>query len=274
MPNARLIIDNVADDATITLTTGTEIATMPVAHLQLNNKSRSFRTNDKDIELIVSLAQSAWISALSLWRVNLTGTATVAITALDVHNNVVYDSGFMPAFETKTLNEMLWGIDPLAVSVFTGWRLTFSVFWFALVVAKTIKIRIKDLDNPEPLELNRLYIGYALEPEYNFTWGDTLTWQDKSKSHNTAGGSSYSVESEVWRESNLQLNNITEADRPHFSEAFRKVGTQKDWFVSLYPEAGGQLERDYTFATKCKKSVTVKRENGRFYQAKLSLREA
>lgn len=271
--NARMIIDNIADNAALSLSVGSEIVTMPLSHLQTYNNSRVFRTNDKDIEITVTLEQSDWFSALALWRNNLTGTATVAISAFDNQGNELLNTGDLPAFETKTLLEMNWGIDPLAVSVFTGWKLTYSVFWLPLKVAKTIKIRIKDADNARAIEIARLYIGRAIETTYNFAHGNTITWVDKSKDFDTAGGSSYSIESDTWREAQLEFSNIVEIDRPHLSEAFRKVGTQNDWFISMKPESGGQLERDYSFATKCKKAVKIKDKNSRFYQAKLSIRE-
>ncbi len=271
--NARMIIDNVVDNATATLTQGDAVATMPVDHLKVYNNSRIFRTTSDTFQITLELDKPQLINSLVLWRHNLLGNATVQIDLLDSNEQVLYASGELPVLETKKLIELKWAVDEIAATLFTDWRLAFSVFWFDQVFASKIVLTIKDLDNPLPRDITRLYIGQAIEPEYNFRWGKTIEWHDNAKGKPTAGGGSHHVESEVWREAKITLENITENDFPHLFEAFRKVSTQKDWFVSLHPQVGGQKERDHSFATKAQKPVRFKDDNSRFYSAAIDLRE-
>lgn len=276
MPNLRIIADNLSDSATLSVSPAV-VATLPVTNLQLSLRAKVMRTTstaDQQIKGTWTAAQV--LSGACLWRHNLTSAATWKLELFSdaAWTTKVYDSGDVLANPGKALGDLIWGVDPLGVNVFTGWGKAFSVMWFASIVAQSWRITIMDSANPAGyLEIGRLFLGLALEPTYNMSYGVALEWVDDSTQSRTDGGSLRSDAAEVYRRLTIRLDWLTDSDRPKWLDITRTAGKRKDVFLSGYPTSGGQLERDHACAGKLTAGAPVKHPQYGTHSIELTLEE-
>lgn len=254
MSKLRLIIENHADSATLTASPAV-LTTLPVSNLQLSPRAKVMRTSG----LAAQQISGAWpqpkiLSGCALWRHNLSSAGTWRLQLYAdaaCATRPLYDSGDVVAWPAKALGDLVFGVDPLGATVFTGWGQAHSSLWFTPVVAGSFRLTLTDPTNADGyIEAARLFLGMALEPAYNPSWGHTLEWRDESKQTRTDGGSLRSESVAPYRALKLQLEWLTDTDRPKFLDIGRTLGKRKDLFISLYPNAGGMLERDYGIAAK------------------------
>ena len=278
MANARFIFVNEWDAAALSLQSGNQSAGLPLVNTQRYNNSRVYRsltTVDQVIQF--DLAEPTYLSGLSLWRHNLTSAAVLKLELFDGPNCTgiqSYDSGFVPAVEPKTLGDLDWGLEPLGASTFTAWELSYSVLWFPLTATKSGRLTISDPTNSAGfLEVCRVYLGRAFEPEVNVDLGHSLQWETTTESARTAGGTVHTLETATFRSLRFNLSHIQPTERGAFFDYTRRVSTHRDFFVSLRPEQGGSAERDYSFAAKFAEIPPLTAEPAR-YAAPCTLKEA
>lgn len=277
MPNARFIFSNAWDRAALAVTKGTTAPALPVQHTQRYNNSRVFRTvGAAQVEIAFDFTNPEFCSGLAVWRHNLTALATYRLELFDEAGrtgDLVYDSGTVPALEPKALGDLAWGLDPLGITVFTDWRLAYSVHWFPMVPFKSGRLTITDTANPAGyIEIGRVYMGAAFEPQVNADLGHVLRWETTTDAQQTAGGTVHTIEGAAYRTLRFNLSHIQPSERAAFMEQIRQVSTHKDFFLSLRPEQGGSVERDYSFSAKFSQLPSATAQAGR-YSADLNLRE-
>lgn len=274
----KLIVDNKVDTATLTASPAV-VSTLPVTYLQTHARSKVMRTTslaDQDIKLTWS--SSNVFTAFAALRHNLTGAATwrIRIYSDAAWTTQVYDSGAILVSPAKALGELLWGIDPLGASVFTGWSYAFGTMWLPSPVAgQSVKITLSDATNPAGyMELCRLFAGVHIESNVNASVGMSLKWSESTKQTRTDGGTLYSESFEPYRDLDFSIDALTPDLRAIFVEASRKVGMRKDIFISVFPGSGGALERDYTMNAKFSAVADSVAVSGDRYAHKYSLQEA
>jgi len=276
--NMRVIFDNQVNDAVLSAANGTTFEnSLPLNNLKIYNNARLARCSTPSEAVVLGGWDSARaISACVLWRHNL---SSGAIWRLELFSGVgqtgdtIYDSGEESAIDTKALNELEWGVDPLGATVFTGWRLRYSPLWFERVSARSFRLTLQDPESTH-IDVGRLYLGRYLEPRINMSYGHSLGWQESTSQYRTAGGSLFSDSQEPYRVLNFSLDWLSEVDRGLWLEGVRLVGLRKDVFISLYPEVGGVKERDYSFAGKFKTMPSFTRAFLNNYAAQYVVEEA
>lgn len=276
MSNMRIIAVNDADAATITaspdMTGG-----LPVTHLQNPTRARMARTTSlADQDILLTWDYTRIITSCAMLRHNLTSSATWRLRLYSdaAWTDEVYDSGESSAIESKSLDELDWGVDPLGMSIFTGWPVAFSTLYLAAHGAMSAKITLHDPTNPDGyMQASRLFMGAHFEPAYNPSYGLTLGWDEDTKNTRTAGGSLRSDPTDKWRVMNFDLDAIVPEDRQKVMEIFRELGINKDFFISMFPSRGGMLERDYTLQAKMARSGTMALPKHRLYSTKIQLEE-
>lgn len=271
----RMITVNEGDAATITAIPAA-VATMPPSNLQ-----SPFRTKMRCTTLTNQVIKLVWTSArifsgLALLRHNLTSQATwqVKVWADTAATVLVWDSGVQQTNPPKALGDLQWGIEPLGASVFTNWAYAFSTLWFAPVAGQAITISLTDSANPDGfLQASRLFVGNYIEPIDGPSLGLKLKWTEATRQSRTDGGSLRSDAAEPFRVLALNLDWLTDIERPKFLEVGRLVGLRKDIFLSIYPGMGGALERDNTMQCKFAGDIELTTLSMR-YTAPLTLQEA
>jgi hypothetical protein len=257
-PNVRFIIDNYADDATLSASAGV-VAAMPVTNLQDPSRGRFMRTTSIASQTINgNFTLAALVSSVVLYSHTLTSSATWQIKFYDGLNQtgtLLFDSGAQPAYSGKSFGELIYGVDVWGASVFTGWGKAFSQLWMnSGVVALSFQIIIQDPSNTVGYwDAGRLIIGNYLEPLENIDYGAIeFGWQEDSKQTRTGGGT---LRTDVaaagsFRQLSFSLDYLNEGERAKFAEFQRKGGLRKDFFVSVFATQGGALERDHAMLGK------------------------
>lgn len=252
--NMRVVYENYIDTATLSASPAM-VATLPEENLQKLSRSRVARTTSlAQQQILGNLASTKLVSSLVLWRHNLSASATMRLELFDgagQTGNTVYDSGTIETSTYKSLGDLNWGIDPFEASVFDAWGVYWSVLWFAPAAASSFRITLNDSSNADGyMEITRAILGPYIEPFFNPSYGMRLGWQETSKQERTDGGTLHSDPSSNFRNLEFSLDMLTETDRPKFLEFTRLVGKRKDFFISVFPEVGGEQERDYCMLAK------------------------
>jgi hypothetical protein len=254
MSNLRILYRNLADAATLAASPAL-VSTLPVANLQVTGRARVARTTSTADQAITGDWGSAQpVNGIVLWRHNLTETSTWRVRLYAGANQtgtLLYDSGGL-AGEMMPLGDLRWGVDPLGATLQRGWSVAYqAVLWTPTVQARSFRIDLSDPDNPAGyLQVARLFIGAYWSPVQNADYGAAMAWTDDSELIRTDGGSLRTFIRAVSRQLSFSLSRMEEADRGAFVDLVREVGRVHEVFISLFPEAGGKLERDHQILGK------------------------
>lgn len=249
----KLIWSNIADTATATVSPSA-VATLPVTNLQQQGRSnvwRSTSTADQTIRLTWATPQP--FNAAVLYRTNVTSAATWRIKAFSdaAWTTNIYDSGSLAMLPAKPLGDLLFGIDVLGASVFSGWSLSFAQHFCETYYVQSLEIIVSDPTNTAGyVEAARLYVGAALETDRQFSYGLTLAWRENTRTSRTDGGTLRTDRFSNFREMYGDVRKMSQTDRSSLTEVMRRVGMHTDVFITAHPGVGGTLERDHAFAAK------------------------
>lgn len=275
--SVRIVSANTADSATLSSTDF--VATLPVGNLQLEGRGRVARTVNVtgDKVILGNFAGASVVSCAVLYNHNLTSQATFRLqlyAAANQTGSIVYDTGAVVALPALGWGEFGWGLTPWGGTVFSGWGSAFSDFWFTAVGALSFKITLNDAANPAGyIQVKRLLIGPYFEPAVNVEYGLQLSWQDNSTQIRTQGGSLRTDNRVLFRTLQARLSRMTTAERAVFTELVRTIGLRKETFVSVWPDAGGSLERDYALLGKFTKMPQITNPNPANYVGDIQFEE-
>ncbi len=254
MSNIRMLVVNDFDDASVALKSGAAVSTLPASNLQIYNNSRIFRVTGSQFVLAGNFADIRLISAFVLWRHNFTAAAQWRLELFanaDQTGAVVFDTGMLNAMPQIVFGDWDWRIQPVVSSALDSWATKYTQHWFVPTFARSYRITVSDVLNPAgQLDMTRIYMGRHYVPSVNFSYGSQFAFGSAESQVRTDDGGLFSRASEAWRKVNFALEHLSEADRPGFIAALRHVRLNRDWFVSLYPESGGQKEIEHSFACK------------------------
>lgn len=258
----RLLIHNHFEQAVLTAGPGTTFENkLPIDNLKKPQRSRIARsTTSASVVINGTLPEVKIFTACVLWRHNLPASARwkVELFSDADQQGTLTDLGWMDALELKGWGEFNWGVDDWGETVFEDRPVKFSAKWFTAVAARSFRITIEAPDIAY-VDVTKIYFGQHIEPSANVSWGHSVGWVDTSSTRRTAGGTIVGRPRDPNRQLQFSLDYLSETDRPVFMEMDRKIGKTKDIFISVYPEQGGQLEIDYSFAGKFTEITPLKR---------------
>jgi len=252
--NLRVISTNDVDAAT--LTSGDFTASLPVGNLQLEGRARVARTTNATGTKTINgnFAGSTLCSALVLYGHNLTGAATWRLRLYAGANQtgtVVYDSTTLTPLTSIGWGSFAWGVAPWGNGVFNDWQQPFYTLWFTGVFALSFRLELADPLNPAGyLQASRLIIGRYLTPAFNAEYGLALAWDTNSEQRRTLGGSVRTDRRASFRRLSFDLGLLDISERALWLDLARVNGLHREIFVSVYPEAGADLERDHSMLGK------------------------
>jgi hypothetical protein len=252
--NLRVISTNDVDAAT--LTSGDFTASLPVGNLQLEGRARVARTTNATGTKTINgnFAGSTLCSALVLYGHNLPGAATWRLRLYAGANQtgtVVYDSTTLTPLTSIGWGSFAWGVAPWGNGVFNNWQQPFYTLWFTGVFALSFRLELADPLNPAGyLQASRLIIGRYLTPAFNAEYGLSLAWDTNSEQRRTLGGSVRTDRRASFRRLSFDLGLLDISERALWLDLARVNGLHREIFVSVYPEAGADLERDHSMLGK------------------------
>jgi hypothetical protein len=277
--NVRMIIVNESDSATLTASP-VLVATLPVENLQDQTRARLARTTGLATPQYIRgdwPAQKA-ISAFALVRHNLTAGATLRLKLWDGHNQtgtLVYDSGDVSLGEgIPGWGTFGWGVVPWGASIFSDWPVAFATLWFTLVSALSFELQMTDSGNTAGyMEASRLFLGKYFEPLKNMSYGVDCHWEEDTEQTQTDGGTIRSDPFTPYRLWQFDLGSLTSSEIASLMQFARNTGKRSDLFVSCYPEAGGELERNHAGQVKLIEMPKMPRGSATSWSARMVLKE-
>lgn len=246
----RIIATNAADAAT--LASDDFLTTLPVTNLQLQGRARVARTEDAAGAKVIDGEWPAAkaISACVLHGHNLTSSATWRLECFSgaaQTGDLVFDSGTVRALRRIGWGSFGFGLVPWGATVFTGWERAFSVLWFAPVAVRSWRITLLDEGNTDGyLQIKRLLLGGYFSPRVNVEYGQQTNWREDTTQARTAAGTLRSDPGPQYRRLQGEFTRLDAIERGQLMELLRQVGLRREVFVSVFPEAGSTLERDYS----------------------------
>lgn len=249
--NIRIVRESHADQGVIAASSEAR----PVTALRNAQRGAVWRSDSPAEQMLQGdFGASRVTTAITLWRHNLTAGATWRARLWSGENqtgDLLYDSGTVAPIQPKSLGDLEWGVDPLGASLFTGWKSSFSTLWFGAVSARSWRVDLDDPDNTDGfIQATRLMIGSHISARYNFSYGLTLQWRDRTEQQRTDAGSMRVIEREPYRQMRLALEFLRSDERPTWLDIGRRIGRRENVFVSAYPERGTALERDHAFLAR------------------------
>ena len=254
MPNLRLVATNAVDAATLSSSDFT--ATLPVGNLQLEGRARVARTVNASGTKTINgnFAGATLCSALVLYGHNLSGTATWRLRLYNGTNqtgSVVYDSTTLTPQTVVGWGAFQWGVESWGSYIFRDWEQPFYSLFFSDVYAVSFRLELVDTVNPSGyLQANRLIIGRYLSPYFNAAYGLALNWDTNSQQRRTLGGSVRTDRRATFRRLAFDLETLDAGERALWLDLARSASLHREMFISVYPGAGGELERDHALLAK------------------------
>jgi len=276
MSNLKIIAVNDLDTSAVT-TTATTPTSLGVDNLKLNSRSRVFRTtNTNDFSIYGNMDSSKLISGVSLARNNFSTDATYRVILYSGENRtglVLYDSGFVNAVLRIGWGVFEWGAQSWGAAQSSGYS-QITALWLSPVLARSFEIQVSDAGNEAGyIEIGRLFIGFAISPQFNLSFSHALEVVEDTKQYRTDGGTLRSEISLPYRSVNFSLPIITETDRQRLMTAFTKTGLRKDVLLSVFPDQNNAKEIDYTMVCKFTKIPKYVEIAPNYYKADFEFEE-
>jgi hypothetical protein len=235
--NLRVIYDNLLDYGTTTVTADTTTGTYVAANLKRDAKSLTWRSAAKTATLTVGFGSAKTISGVLLAFTNLTATATVTVTAINVTAGV--NPSALGAVLARPWADTAWDSTflPANSSGYSYGSGSHARSWFSGDVTCTgLTIVITDTANSNSyVEVSRLIVGKSWSPKYNTEFGIQVGVKDLSSQSRTESGDLITTRGVRYKTLNFDLNWLTYTDRTTFVNLLKTSGLSRPLAVSLFP---------------------------------------
>lgn len=247
MPNLRLIINNIHDEALLDATSNA----LPIDYTQRSERVRVWRSSDASQQVITAtLPTPAYLDGVVLYRHNLSAASRVRLELLN-GVTVIHDSGSVNISGLIPLGEFRFGADPWGATSTDSIPTQQAAFWINSLLVTGYRLTLDDPQNPDGyMEIGRIISGQVISPRFNASYGLQLEWQDAGEHRRTEGGSLRTIGEGLSRRLPIDLDWLDARDRARFTAAILGSGKRKDVYVSVLPETGGIDEAEYAFLAR------------------------
>lgn len=259
----RLIMQNQIEKAALSASPPVSVG-LPVDNLKSAWRSRVTRSDPAvclpDVDGVLTqvvngtLVTGEVADGFAIIRHNLNGADTCRLELFDAENQTgerVYDSGDQPVAALIPMGTWVAGVnfygETYSKDLDTIWSL-----WFTPVAYRSWKLTLTSYDNLTGyIQVGMLYLGKSISPEYNFSWGAQLLWDDGHKLTRTEGGSLMTEGGNARRrEIALSLDSMSDLDRNLMGQAVRNAYGYPV-LIAAYPVSTNVLRRtEYTMVAK------------------------
>jgi hypothetical protein len=251
----KFILSNEFDNSTLSSTFAPPAggsmdisSSLPLDNLKRISRSKVCRTTAADLAgtytwtISGTLSEFKPVSGVALARYNLNPETLIRVKLYSdkLYTTLVYDSGDVlaaPPFPWGSFgwgdSEVPWGIG----SVGSASPVTF--YFFSSVLVGSFEIIITStLSIGDFMELSRIFMGEAVTPKFNISYGHSLMHKEDTKQVRTYGGTLRSSQTSVpYRVMKFTFPTMLEDDRLKIFKLLYKTGKRKDILVSVYPDA-------------------------------------
>jgi hypothetical protein len=242
----RILARNIVDSASSIYTVPAFVSTLPASYMQRQTeRARYAQTNlgvtAADIHLLYGSNQS--VNMVAYTRTNFSGSTTVRnrLFGAGSPSPSLYDSTALAAMTMLSSLDTL--IDVSTESDFQFLKSTVQYFPTQSTVQE-IMSTVSDAGSPDvALRITRMFAGKYFETVYDPPFGGAdLQIVDMSRGDRADDGSHIVDKKGKFRRLVLRLDFIPDTDLATMLAIARYLGTDKECFISLYPEWGGAKE--------------------------------
>jgi len=252
MSTLRLVPYNFHDDATLTA------QILPVAGFSIENtqdtqRSRVWRSvsgADQYVEGTYDDGISRTASFFSFFRHRCHGGNVRLVLYSDVaYSSSVYDSGALPIINLTPTDGAAWGFDAYGGSG-TDPYLTDTPYWKYFTPTAHKSFRIYFTGNVGTYgysywQVCRFFLGNYFEPAFTAQYGAQINVVSQSDRNRSRGGSLRTNIGPRWRTMQMDLIRVPESDRAAWLDIATRMGTDRDFVLSLFAGDGTRKERDH-----------------------------
>lgn len=243
MPNLRIIFDNKADSATVSVSNGTNAANM-----QNDYKGKIHRSSGTTVSYTLTWASQITLGGVALPATNLTSDATIRVRAYitGAPDTLVTDSSVIYACPGQTLELWNWS-QPLNANAFFYGGASKTAVWFNSPVAcDKVVIDLVDTNNPAGyIDCARLVVGNYWEPKFNMSNGAQVTINDISETVRNDTGDLLADRGIIHDMISFDFSLLLDEDRLALTQLLRKIGTSRNFLMSTIPDNNSILEQTY-----------------------------
>ena len=253
MSNIRILYNNIADLAVVSAATAIS-SEMGASNLLTESKTSIFRSSNLSPTITYDWSTNVQsINCIILPCTNLTQTSTIRIKLYDTLLSVIYDSGIIPAVRS---NSIYRGGLPYNVNLFSFGFFSKTAIWLPSTISNVSKMDII-LSDPSHsfgyIDCSRVLAGVYWEPSYNIENGIQLNITDESTTTRTNAGNLVSDRGFIYDRISFNYSLLTEEDKRILGTIIRNVGINKNFFVSLFPNASS-IDEEHDFMIYGKRS--------------------
>lgn len=224
---AAIVSRNLADTALITASSSYVL--MTTAELQTPHVARKWRGRAGESEtLLIDLLGQAEIDTAALIGVNVSANAMVRVrfATADASGLVgnAYDSGVSPA-----------GVDP-----------AYGYLVHLMPAPATGRYLRIDITNPGAayIEAGRLVVALRNQFRFNFAFGWSRAWVDRSRKSESRGGQIFVDRDNTYRVVSVSFETLTKSERNGFIEALDRENGERDDVLFITDPTSDNLGRD------------------------------
>ncbi len=252
--NLRIIYDNAADRAVISASASA--GAMTADRLQNDMKSDVWRSTSASATLTLSWPTVEPVAGVALCYSNLSSQAQMRVTAYGYAGDPVADTGWQMACPPKTIDELRWGVEPLALTAYMPGHGIAQSWLASPVLASRLVIELIDpCSQSGYIEAGRIVVGDYWSPIDNADYGASVSFVDGSKHYRTDAGDLLTDRGTRHRKQNLSLSAMRSSDRERFWQMVFGGGLARPLFLTLFPESADKL-LEQTHSMYCKLAVT------------------
>ena len=281
MNNLRILHDNAIDRAV--LTASSQAGALGPANLQRDERSAVMRAAGTNVTITATWPTQELIACVAPIRSNMNSSARMRVRGYQQVGDAVpvLDTGVMMPCPEAPLGASPFGYLPLGwngyrwggVNTWARGGGSDGVVWFEPVSVRQLIVELQSIDNPDGyIEISRLVAGMYWAPEYNASYGASLTAVDTSEGYRTAAGEGKTNVGTRHRLLNINLEFLTPADRARLARIVDECGTVRPLLFSLFPEnADPVLEQQHMLYGRIANIEAVSAPSFDIYSAPLQI---
>jgi hypothetical protein len=245
MNNLRILHDNAIDRAV--LTASSQAGALGPANLQNDRRSAVLRAVGTSVTITATWPTQELIACVAPIRTNMNSSARMRVRGYQRAGDTVpvLDTGTVMPCPEAPLGASPFGHLPLGwngykwggVNAWARGAGSDGIAWFDPVSVRQLVIELSSVDNPDGyIEVSRLVGGMHWAPEYNPSYGASMTPVDTSENYRTAAGENKSNVGTRHKLLNINLEFLTPDDRARLARIVDECGTVRPLLCSLFPE--------------------------------------
>jgi hypothetical protein len=281
MSKLRIVPRNFHDEATLSVQldpASSEYAVGNTQNTQRTSVWRSATGADQYIAGYFADGLARTVSHFSMFRHRCHGGQVRAILYSDAGwTTQVYDSGLVNAINVVPTDGLNWGVNPYGSGSIDPF-LTDAPFWLWFTPVACLSYKVFFSTNVSTYGYSywqacRFFLGKYYELPYNVLYDNALGFVDLTDRNRTRGASLQTNIGPGWREFSADIKRLPEADRAGWIDIKKRVGTGRDFVLSLFPELATRKERDHIINGKFKTLDPIVRWHPLFLSTRIQIEE-